>query len=142
MWTDYAGGQRVYNGRLDLGAGEHDWRGDFAKTLAKKGVAVEVATANVTTNLEAGVDVPAGESLRLKLVLKTDGKVSFKAVADDGAVAAVTVGGEPVTPGEGSKVEFEGVAGETEVEIAVTGEGKATVSDVILPKLGALLLVR
>ena len=140
--VDAFGGQRVYNGAVDVGCGEYDWRGDFAKTLAKKGVAVEVATANVTTNLEAGVDVPAGESLKLKLVLKTDGKVSFKVVAEDGAVAAVTVGGEPVTPGEGGKVEFEALAGETEVEIAVTGEGQATVSDVILPKRGVLLLVR
>ena len=101
-----------------------------------------MATANVTTNLEAGVDVPAGESLKLKLVLKTDGKVSFKVVADDGAALTVTVGGEPVTPDEGGLVEFEGVAGETEVEIAVTGEGLATVSDVVLPKRGALLLIR
>ena len=140
--VDVFGGQRVYNGAVDVGCGEYDWRGDFAKTLAKKGVAVEVATANVTTNLEAGVDVPAGETLKLKLVLKTDGKVSFKAVAEDGAVVAVTVGGEPVTPGEGGQVEFEALAGETEVEIAVTGEGQATVSDVVLPKRGALLLIR
>lgn len=140
--VDYAGGQRVYNGAVDVGCGEYDWRGDFAKTLAKKDVTVDVATANVTTNLEAGVDVPAGESLKLKLVLRTDGKVSFKVVVEDGAVLAVTVGGEPVAPGEGGQVEFEALAGEAEVEIAVTGEGKAAVSDVILPKLGALLLVR
>ena len=139
---DVFGGQRVYNAKIDLGAGEYDWRGDFAATLAKKGVAVDAATANVMTNLAAGLDVPAGESLKLKLVLKTDGKASFKVVADDGAEATVTAGGEPVMPGVDGAYEFEGVAGETDVEIAVTGEGKATVSDVILPKRGKLVLVR
>ena len=139
---DSAGGQRIYNRTVDIGAGEYDWRGAFAKTLARRGVALDVATPNVTTNLETGLDVPAGESLGMKLVLKTDGKVSFKAVADDGAAVTVTVGGEPVTPGEGGRYEFAALAGETEVEIAVTGEGQATVSDVVLPKLGTLLLVR
>ena len=140
---DYAKGQRVYNGTIDVGAGEHDWRGDFAKELAKKGVAVDVATPNVTTNLEAGLDVPAGESLRMKLVLKADGKVTFNVVAETGAVATVTAGGVPLTPGEGGAYGFEALAGETEVEIVVTGEGgKAVVSDVVLPKLGVLLLVR
>ena len=137
-----SGGQRVYNARIDLGADEYDWRGSFAATLAKKGAEVSAASPGVTTNAVAGLDVAAGESLKLKLVLNADGKASFKVVAEDGAEAAVTAGGEPVTPGEDGAYEFEGVAGETDVEIAVTGEGKATVSDVILPKRGMLLLVR
>ena len=140
--TDIFGGQRVYNGKVDVGCGEFDWRGDFAKTLATKDVEVEAATANVTTNLAEGLSVPAGESLKLKLLLKTDGAVSFKAVAGEGATVVVTVGGEPVVPGADGTVGFAGAAGETYVEIAVTGEGQAVVSDVKLPKLGMLFLIR
>ena len=31
--VDVAGGQRIYNGIVDIGAFEYDWRGDFAKML-------------------------------------------------------------------------------------------------------------
>ena len=67
---------------------------------------------------------------------------AFSAVAGNVYYVDAKNGGEPVTPGEDGAYEFEGVAGETDVEIAVTGEGGATVSDVILPKRGILLLVR
>ena len=40
------------------------------------------------------------------------------------------------------KVEFNGTVGETDAEIAVTGEGRATVSNVVLPKFGVLLVVQ
>ena len=41
--TDAFGGQRVYNGMIDIGAGEYDWRGDFKSDLQGGGFAVTAA---------------------------------------------------------------------------------------------------
>jgi len=58
---DLAGGQRVYNGTVDAGCFEYDWRGDYAAALGA-GVTVEKATANVT--LENGKGrLPNGETV-------------------------------------------------------------------------------
>ncbi len=138
----FAHGQRVYNGKIDIGCGEYDWRGDFGRKLAKKGVEVIAADEGVTTNLVAGLDVPAGKPLKMKFVLRTSGEVSFKVSADAGASAAVTVDGSAQTIDADGWCRFPGEEGEYDVEVAVTGSGKATVSDVTLPKFGAVLILR
>ena len=137
--ADIAGGQRVYNGAIDIGPGEYDWRGDFAKKL-RRGVSVETASANVTTNAVAGLDLKDGEMLEFTCTAKTDGKVSFR-VTGAGTVT-VTYGGEPLEPVEGVySVRMD--AGTSEVfAVSYAGEGVATVNDVVLPHLGSLLLIR
>ena len=45
--TDLFGGQRVYNGAMDIGALEGDWRATYAKGLAGARATVETATPNV-----------------------------------------------------------------------------------------------
>lgn len=141
MWTDYAVGQRIYNGRLDLGAGEHDWRGDFAKTLAKRGVAVEVASAGVTTNEVAGVDLADGETLTVKCTLKVAGRVTFKVEPDGEGAAKVMLGETELTP-VADTYAFDGAVGENVVTITYAGDGKATVSEFTLPGPGLMLLFR
>ena len=138
--ADVAGGQRVYNGAIDIGPGEYDWRGDFAKTLARKGVAVEAASANVTTNAVAGLDLRDGERLEFVCTAKTDGKVSFS-VTGAGTVT-VTYGGEPLEPVGGAYSVAVGTGTSEVFAVSYAGEGVATVSDVILPRLGSLLLIR
>jgi len=140
---DYAGGQRVYNdGKIDIGAGEYDWRGDFAKTLAgKRGVSVVAAGENVTTNAVLGLDVPAGDALKMGLELKASGTVSFAIAADDLSAVQVLVDQVPVEVGEGGVVAFEAGVGESVVEISCSN-GTATVSSVVLPRQGVLLLLR
>ena len=85
--SDYAGGQRVYNRAVDIGAWEHDWRDAYAQTLAtsrkcavaaadpdvaKTGDAVEVfdGAIDVTfraagTPLNLGIDVLGNGTLTL-----------------------------------------------------------------------------
>lgn len=140
---DFARGQRIYNGKIDIGPGEYDWRGDFAKTLAKKDVEVAAAGENVTTNLTTGLDVPAGNSLKLKLLARTSGVCSFKVTLEDGATVSVTRDGQPLEIGEDGLCTFR-VAdeGEVEVEVACAGEGQTTVSGFVLPKFGLMLLFR
>ena len=44
---DVVGGQRVYNGALDVGAYEYDWRADYAATLGGRRVSVSRADPGV-----------------------------------------------------------------------------------------------
>ena len=143
-WTrfrdgDVLGGQRVYNAKIDLGAGEYDWRGDFAKALSRKSVEVLTAGENVTTNALAGLDVAAGETLKLRIVCeKTDGTCTVTVAGDP----VVTLDGQ-VLAGAGGVYSFAATVGQSyALEIAAPKTAPVTVSSVSLPKTGILLLIR
>ena len=139
--SDFAGGQRVYNGRIDIGAGEYDWRGEFAGFLAAKGVEVEAAGADVTTNAVSGLDIPSGETLTLRLSIATSGLVSFTVAAESAEAVGVRVDGRAVAAGPGGEVSFAADVGEHSVEIACL-HGTATASGFALPKLGMMMIFR
>ena len=63
---DSANGQRIYNCRIDIGGGEYDFRGDFAKMLGARGT-IEEMGPNVTTNALRNVVVPDGESIAVSV---------------------------------------------------------------------------
>ena len=63
---DFAGGQRVYNGKIDIGCGEYDFRGDFASLLGSRTVISEMGP-NVTTNTARNIVVPEGESIAVSM---------------------------------------------------------------------------
>jgi hypothetical protein len=63
---DSANGQRVYNCRIDIGGGEYDFRGDFAKMLGARGV-IEEMGPNVTTNAASDIVVPEDESIAVSV---------------------------------------------------------------------------
>ena len=63
---DSANGQRIYNCRIDIGGGEYDFRGDFAKMLGARGT-IEEMGPNVTTNALRNVVVPEGESIAVSV---------------------------------------------------------------------------
>jgi len=136
---DAFGGQRIYNAKIDLGASEYDWRGDFAKALSRRGVAVTEAGVNVTTNAHAGLDISAGETLKLRIV-------SERAVGD----CTVAVTGSPVVKlngetlaGVGGVYTFRAAVGTFyDLEIIAPQDAAATVESVALPKAGLLLLLR
>jgi hypothetical protein len=50
--VDAANSQRVYNGRLDLGAFEYDWRGDYAARIGGKPSVVTVASPNLVESID------------------------------------------------------------------------------------------
>ena len=50
MDGDLNGSQRVYNGRIDCGAVEYDWRGDYTDIVGKRRLEVVQATENVELN--------------------------------------------------------------------------------------------
>lgn len=138
---DCMGGQRVYNRVVDIGGSEIDWRGDFAKSLAKRGVAVEYASAGVTTNAVAGVDIADGDALSVVCTLKTPGRVSFLVSISGEGVATVKRGATELLP-EAGVYSFVGEVGESVVTVTFSGTGIATIHDFQLPKQGLLMLVR
>ena len=68
-------GQRVYNGKIDIGPNEYDWRGDFARAIG--GVSVARASAAVTTNALGKVRIPDGGSLEISVAGKDARRISF-----------------------------------------------------------------
>ena len=70
---DYAGGQRIYNGQIDIGCGEYDFRTDFAGTLGKDAV-ISAMGPNVTTNAVPNLVVPEGESITVSMAPKAPGR--------------------------------------------------------------------
>ena len=63
---DVADGQRIYNCKIDIGCGEYDFRGDFARMLGSRG-RIEEMGPNVTTNTLRNVVVPEGESIAVSV---------------------------------------------------------------------------
>lgn len=60
---DLSGSQRIYNGALDIGAFEADWRGTYAEDLGPARLAVVQASSGVQETSGRTVAVPAGETL-------------------------------------------------------------------------------
>lgn len=62
--TDVYGGQRIYNGTVDIGAVEADWRGQYAADLnARKSFEVTEASPDVVETEAGAVRLAAGETL-------------------------------------------------------------------------------
>ena len=57
---DAAGGQRIYNGKADLGAFEYDWRGDYATYLGGGNANVPDAPINLVADI-AGTSLNLGQ---------------------------------------------------------------------------------
>jgi hypothetical protein len=100
-WTpgasDVFGGQRVYNGAMDIGASEGDWRPVYAKDLAPRRITVSEATENVVESADRTVEVASGEKLALEWKGSLSGgdvEYSFKARVGEGAALKVYLNGE------------------------------------------------
>ena len=111
--TDLAGNQRVYNGAIDMGAFEYDWRGDFAQTLKRSQVSVVSAGEGVVTNDVKSLSVPSGASIEIDWSIERDGQHTFYAVADSVGTVTVTCDGEALAPTAEGKYAFIGTKDET-----------------------------
>lgn len=125
--TDLAGGQRVYNGRIDIGAYEYDWRDDFAKVLKRSQVEVVSASAAVVTNGTRSLTVPTDASIEIDWSVKHDGQHSFYVVAEGEDSVSVTCGGEALAPADDGQCAFIGVKGETRRIVISCSNGASAV---------------
>ena len=126
--TDLAGGQRVYNGRLDIGCFEFDWRPKYAADLGK-GVTVATASPEVFEG-EGGVVTLPGGSLEMgwsNVAGKNRAYSGTMRVTGNGTLT-VTRGGETfdtVTAADGERMfQFFSAAALEQLAFAYTpGEG-------------------
>ena len=70
---DFAYGQRIYNGQIDIGCGEYDFRPNFAALLGPRAVISEMGP-NVTTNDVPNVVVPEGESISVSMAPRSSSR--------------------------------------------------------------------
>lgn len=87
--TDLSGGQRVYNGALDIGALEGDWRATYAKDLAGSRATVKAASSNVVESLTKTVILNPEAKLEATLAGSKDGRET-----DYGIKAKITGNGQ------------------------------------------------
>lgn len=136
---DFAGGQRIYNGTIDCGAGEFDWRGAYAKVLGGKQAAVEAASSNVIAADDLkSLALGAGAVLRMAVVTGVSGMCSF---SPSGTVS-VKLNGNVLAPIAG-EYSFEVESGSpAALEISAVGSDVVTLTKFSLPKSGLMLLFR
>jgi hypothetical protein len=134
---DYAGGQRVYNEKIDIGAGEVDWRGEYTSALAAKRTSVAAAGANVTAGVKS-LNLKAGDSVVLRINVTKRGMLSVKIVSD-GLVSVKC--GEIEAQRDGEEFSFAVEPGTVDVTVFAS-DAEATVSSVKLPIGGVVLSVR
>ena len=150
--SDLDGSQRVYNAKLDIGAFEYDWRGDFAKRIGKsRKFAVTEASPAVTTNGLGQVKLTDGTSLAAEWTNVPDLGCRYAATVQVFGEGALTVkfDGEPVgspitatdDPVIVSMTADEGEA-KHRFDFSFTGAGHAVVGGFSGPSAGLLLLVR
>ena len=88
--TDYSGGQRIYNGAIDTGAGEYDWRPDFGDVLGT-GVSVTEASSMVSNDVENGRVALLPGKLSLEWSRKDIPVRTFTAGIEGGTGGALTI---------------------------------------------------
>ena len=137
--SDVSGGQRVYNGQIDIGPGEYDYRGIFAKKLCRRSVAVEAASPAVVAADGAGLSLGNGDSLTLALFFRADGECSFK--VDGSERVTVTVDGIVLSP-VGGVYSFMGKAEDVRTVTIVSNGGNAVVGDFRIPGPGLVVRVK
>ena len=138
---DYSGKQRIYNGSIDIGQTEHDWRGDFAADLSgsRPDVALSVAsassnvceTAAKTLALADGAELvvdwaspEAGES-KYYFNAAIDGAGTLRCYMNGAAEPAATVAGD----GTSETVTLTSSAESVCLRFVYEGDGAATLSD-------------
>ena len=147
---DVYGGQRVYNGKVDIGAVEYDWRGDYAKDIAKREVVVSAADPQVIeregkVTLDPGASLiaewtPVGESARCDVKASVTGTGTLTVSVDGVAIRTVTAADSPKT------FNFVGAIGKTSKILFSYSQEEGDEGCAVIEKVGSqqglLLLVR
>ena len=134
---DYAGGQRIYNGKIDIGAGEADWRGVYTAALSARRTLVAEASSGVTAG-EKALNLAAGDTLVLRLDTKGVEGAASLAVVSDGDVSVMCDG--KAASKSGNVYTF--VAGPGIAEVTISVSSSAVISDVRLPAGGLQMILR
>lgn len=146
--ADADGGQRVYNGALDLGCFEADWRGMYARDISKSSrFSVSAATPNVVEDATSKtVKIPAGEKLSAAWRGKAGDTYDLTVTLPGSGTLTITSNGTAVAtvagPVTAQTLKLDGVDGILPLEFAYSGDG--SYAEILNSRrdCGALLLVR
>ena len=145
---DHAKGQRIYNGTIDIGAFEYDWRGEFAEELShSRRFTVVEATSNVTKDA-GSIAFLDGNTVSIEWSWPNGSSrdVSFElSVSGEGVFSYSLGGGEPVAvdcTGGKTAVVLKSVTSPMNLKMEFSGSGTALVSSFIRSDNGMKLVVR
>ena len=140
---DFAGGQRVYNGAIDIGCGEWSSLPMLSSAMDRsRRISVTAAGGNVVTNAAGMVTVPAGESIEFDWTSKYDGERTFRVSATEGADVVIRADGSELTPDDQGVCVFPREAGAASLVVSCGGTGAVSLSDFKGARGGILLIVR
>ena len=138
------GCQRVYNGAIDIGAGEFDWRDTYRDDLGKaKWLAVEAASSTVVETAGGAVRLADGSELTLKFTIaRLDGEkfVDIPFVRSGAGTLTATLDGAAIEPKDGAFV-LKATAAEQTLVLSYSGEGYADFTK-MRRNSGIVLIVR
>ena len=147
--VDHAKGQRIYNGTIDIGAYEYDWRGEFAEALShSRRFTVVEATSNVTKDVAGGIAFSDGDTVSMEWTWSNGSSrdVSFEvSVSGEGVFSYSFGGGEPVAldcTGGKTEVVLKSVTSPMNLKMEFSGSGTALVSSFIRSDNGMKLILR
>ena len=127
---DLCGGQRVYgDGKIDVGAGEFDWRGAFGKALHPSKATVTEASAGVRS-LDGDVVLGDGDRLVVNWQVASECKTELHTSLAGGGNVTVTLDGEVLQLDSSGVTAFVVKAGTHKLEFAYSGEGTFRVSSI------------
>ena len=141
---DFSGGQRVYNGRMDVGALEYDWRAAFSTELNRAGrAAVVEASENVMMNASGGISLAGGDSVEIVYSPVANGKCAFSVSAADGAGEVVAkLGDKVLQPDEHGVYYYAGDADGNRITVSCIGDGSVVLSKFAGPIRGLSITLR
>ena len=145
MGKDFKGGQRIYNGQIDIGCGEFDWRGVYGGKLNAKGRAeVAAASANVTTNALDGIVLKDGDTVDVDYTVTVAGshRCTFRVDVNGTGTATVMVGYAAIEPDAPGQYSFSATEGGNRITVSFEGEGSAVVSGFAGPHVGVQFVIR
>ncbi len=143
---DFAKGQRIYNGAVDIGAGEFDWRGVFGTKLRPGSARAQVLSAseNVTTNVLDGIVLNDGDSVEVAYAVRTLASriCTFRAVLTGEGTVTVRLGDEVLVPDASGLYTYTPVVGDNFISLSFEGAGSVVLSDFAGPHIGSQFVIR
>ena len=146
--VDLCGTNRIYNGRIDIGCCEYDWRGIYAQDLARRDVSVAAASAGVMETEEKRVALSDGDALTAEFRTTLSGTRSYAVRAAVTGTGTLTIsfpggGGTTVVEADGDKtVYFTSSQSPCNVMFAFAGDGSAVLHDFEPPCKGCVMTLR
>ena len=147
---DANGNQRVYNGRLDIGAVDFDARPLFAKALSASVVGryVKVEKAGSAISVQSVSDplvLHAGDEIVFVPATARVGTGSFKPTVSGSGVLTVLEDGVPLEPGQDGAYSIFSTEGDRRVTLrfdSVSGDAFASIGDLTAERPGLCIIFR